>query len=184
MIGFPNETLAQIKDTLDVATEMDLDWYNIAPLQALPNTPIYKEAKPTGEFTQIRFNSWPHSRVAQAKDASPWLLDFKHAFDDLERVPDATELDGIWAYMNFHLNYKRLDHETRPVKLAMQQRYVEHICDAIAPDNAFAMHYSMVLSQKRGQGVTEHQRQRLQQRLAESPEWRQRFVDFQLGDIA
>lgn len=178
MIGFPGETLRQIKDTLDVAREMDLDWYNIAPLQALPNTPIYKSANPT-DFTEIMFNSGPHSRVAQKAGGSPWLLDFKHAFDDLDRVPTVAELDGIWAYMNYHLNYDRLQRETRPVKLAMQQRYVEHICDLIAPDNAFAMHYSKVLSRKLGQAVTRAQEERLDAVLT-NPYWRQRFEDFHL----
>jgi hypothetical protein len=69
-------------------------------------------------------------------------------------VPTLEELDTIWAYMNYHLNYARLEHETRPVKLRMQQKYVEHICDAIAPDNAFAMHYSRVLSRKLGRPVS------------------------------
>ena len=184
MIGFPGETLRQIKDTLDVALEMDLDWYNIAPLQALPNTPIYKAANPSKDFTDIKFNSGPHSRVAQKTGHSPWLLDFKHAFDDLDRIPTVEELDGIWAYMNYHLNYDRLQRETRPVKLRMQQKYVEHICDLIAPDNAFAMHYSKVLSEKLGEPVSRLQNERLEKVLAEQPYWRQRFEDFHLLETA
>lgn len=184
MIGFPCETLRQIKDTLDVAREMDLDWYNIAPLQALPNTPIYKSANPT-DFTEIKFNSGPHSRVAQRGGASPWLLDFKHAFDNLDRIPTVEELDGIWAYMNYHLNYDRLQRETRPVKLRMQQKYVEHICDLIAPDNAFAMHYSKVLSVKLGESVSQMQNERLEKLLEREPYWKQRFIDFNLlGEAA
>lgn len=179
MIGFPGETLRQIKDTLDVAKEMDLDWYNIAPLQALPNTPIYKAANPT-DFTEIKFNSGPHSRVAQRGGVSPWLLDFKHAFDNLDRVPEVSELDGIWAYMNYHLNYDRLQRETRPIKLRMQQKYVEHICDLIAPDNAFAMHYSMMLSRKLGEKVSTHQKNRLWELLLQQPYWVEQFKNFQL----
>jgi hypothetical protein len=181
MIGFPNETLRQIKDTLDVAKEMDLDWYNIAPLQALPNTPIYRAANPQADPTAIRFNSGAYSRAVEKARGGRELLstDFKHAFDDLDRVPTVAELDTIWAYMNYHLNYARLDHETRPVKLRMQQKYVEHICDAIAPDNAFAMHYSRVLSRKLGEPVTERQTERLRKTLND-PYWRARFQDFQL----
>ncbi len=55
MIGFPNETLGQIKDTLDVAKEMDLDWYNIAPLQALPNTPLFRATSSTPSMIWTRF---------------------------------------------------------------------------------------------------------------------------------
>ena len=181
MIGFPNETLRQIRDTLEVAREMDLDWYNIAPLQALPNTPIYRAARPADDPTQIRFNSGAYSRAVEKARGGRDLLstDFKHAFDDLDRVPTVAELDAIWAYMNYHLNYARLEHETRPVKLKMQQKYVEHICDAIAPDNAFAMHYSRVLSRKLGEPVTPKQTERLRAKLND-PYWRARFEDFQL----
>jgi radical SAM superfamily enzyme YgiQ (UPF0313 family) len=181
MIGFPNETLRQIKDTLDVAREMDLDWYNIAPLQALPNTPIYRAAKPADDPTNIRFNSGAYSRAVEKARGGRELLstDFKHAFDDLDRVPTLEELDSIWAYMNYHLNYARLEHEVRPVKLRMQQKYVEHICDAIAPDNAFAMHFSRVISRKLGEPIQPKQTERLQ-RVLQDPYWRARFEDFHL----
>ena len=185
MIGFPQETLGQMKDTFNVAREMDLDWYNIAPLQALPNTPIYRAANPT-EFTDIRFNSGPHSRIARRKEGTRELLslDFSHAFDDPERVPSLQELDAVWAYMNYHLNYDRLHREARPVKLRMQQRYVEHICDAIAPDNAFAMHFSRVLSEKLGQKVTTKQNSRLNRLLHSDPYWQARFEEFNLLEAA
>ena len=41
MLGFPGETLAMIEDSIDVARQMDLDWYRVSPLTPLPNTPIY-----------------------------------------------------------------------------------------------------------------------------------------------
>ncbi len=83
--------------------------------------------------------------------------------------------------MNYHLNFARLFHEERPVKLKMQQKYVEHICDAIAPDNAFAMFFSMVLAEKLGE---KPQRERLDRLLARDPYWRQRFEDFHLLEAA
>ena len=181
MIGFPNETLRQIKDTLDVARDMDLDWYNIAPLQALPNTPIYRSARPADDPTEIRFNSGAYSRASEKARGGRDLLsaDFKHAFDDLDRVPAVAELDTIWAYMNYHLNYARLEHETRQVKLRMQQKYLEHICDAIAPDNAFAMHFSRVVARKLGEPERPEHIHRLREKLKE-PYWRARFNDFHL----
>ena len=41
MIGFPDESYKQILDTINVANEMALDWYNVGILQPLPNTPIF-----------------------------------------------------------------------------------------------------------------------------------------------
>ena len=34
------------------------------------------------------------------------------------------DLDNIWAYMNFHLNFKRLFTENRSSKLNQQYKYV------------------------------------------------------------
>ena len=180
MIGFPGESIRDIQDTLNVAREMDLDWYNIAPLQALPNTPIYNSAKQDGDV-DLRFNSGAYSKVAEKARAGRELLstDFKHAFDELDRIPTVAELDTIWAYLNYHLNYDRLNREERPVKLRMQQKYVEHICDAIAPDNAFAMHFSKVLSRKLGNPVQPAHEERLA-RVLQDPYWKARFEDFHL----
>lgn len=88
MIGFPNETFAQIQDTLNVALEMNLDWYNIAPLQPLPNTPIYESMLAQNlidenkNFTDLKFNSGPTSRAADKKNKGRDLLssDFKDIF--------------------------------------------------------------------------------------------------------
>lgn len=86
--------------------------------------------------------------------------------------------------MNYHLNYDRLHRETRPVKLRMQQKYVEHICDAIAPDNAFAMHFSKVLAEKLGQKVSTKQNSRLNRLLQTDPYWQARFEEFNLLEAA
>lgn len=189
MIGFPNETLSQINDTFTVAREMDLDWYNIAPLQPLPNTPIYKSMVEQGliqenrSFTDIKFNSGPYSRAAERAQSGRELLslDFKRAFDDMSKVPSTMELDTIWAYLNFHLNYERLFSESRSTKLQMQSKYVEHICDAIAPDNAFAMYFLGLLTKKLGKKIPRSHIDRLEATLEQLPYWQERFRDFSLS---
>jgi hypothetical protein len=77
------------------------------------------------------------------------------------------------------LNYERLLHEERLVKLKMQKRYVDHICEVIAPDNAFALHFSTVLSEKLGIAVTKDQTERVDTALRDL-RWRKRFEDFNL----
>ena len=41
IIGFPNETLQQVLDTINVSVEMALDWYTVQLLTPLPSTEIY-----------------------------------------------------------------------------------------------------------------------------------------------
>ena len=70
MIGFPDETYRMILDTLNLAREMDLDWYNITIFQPLPNTPIFEYMIEKGlldrlEFENIRYSSGPYGKIRQ-----------------------------------------------------------------------------------------------------------------------
>jgi len=66
--------------------------------------------------------------VADAPSLSPAF-----AGVDMDAVPTRGELDDIWAYMNYHLNFRRLFFEDRPKKLAQQFAYVENIARLVAP---------------------------------------------------
>ena len=48
MIGFPNETLGQIFDTIKLAETINFDWNNLAILQPWKGTPIYDEMSEDG----------------------------------------------------------------------------------------------------------------------------------------
>lgn len=189
MIGFPNETFAQIQDTLNVALEMNLDWYNIAPLQPLPNTPIYESMLAQNlidenkNFTDLKFNSGPTSRAADKKNKGRDLLssDFKDIFSGkLSDIPDLKEIDLVWAYLNFHLNFKRLFDENREIKLDLNRKYLDHISDKIAPDNAIAIFFSCYLDKKIEQKININKIQTLEDILNKSPYWMKRFDDFKL----
>ncbi len=134
MIGFPGETYRQILDTINVAIKMELDWYNITILQPLPNTPLFETMVQQGllkdyDFQQVRYNSGAYGKQRKKMEQKKDLLSgsFKDAFDhmDLDAVPSAQQLDDIWAYMNYHLNFKRLFSVKSPVKLMQQYKYVK-----------------------------------------------------------
>ena len=48
MVGFPNETKAQIDHTFDTASKLDLDRISISIVNPLPGTPLYDECKDGG----------------------------------------------------------------------------------------------------------------------------------------
>mgnify|MGYP001405198741 CR=1 FL=1 len=108
---------------------------------------------------------------------------FKDAFDqvDLDKVPTREELDSIWAYMNYHLNFKPLFLEDRPVKLAQKLQYVTNISDLVAPENAFAMYFQGYLQHRVNGAIDPRVVENLEQRLALSPYWSARFRDFQMS---
>ena len=189
MIGFPKETFSQIQDTLNVALEMNLDWYNIAPLQPLPNTPIYESMLEQNlidddkNFTDLKFNSGPTSRAADKKNSGRDLLssDFKDIFSDRDsHIPNLKEIDLVWAYLNFHLNFKRLFKENREIKLDLNRKYLEHISDKIAPENAIAIYFSCYLDKKIDNKIDLNKINTLDKILHKSPYWKERFNDFHL----
>jgi radical SAM superfamily enzyme YgiQ (UPF0313 family) len=172
MIGFPNETWGQIQDTIHVAEEMDCDWYRISQLQPLPNTPIYDAMVAQGLIqdvgAKIRFEGGAFGKQAQREaglvEERPFSIDL-----DAHKVPSAEELNDIWFYMNWRLNFARIEHETRPEKLSQLKAHLHVLADVISPENAFALR---ALSRMED---SQDLRERLAARLETSPYWRQRF---------
>jgi radical SAM superfamily enzyme YgiQ (UPF0313 family) len=190
MIGFPGESYQMILDTINVSQTMNLDWYNVTILQPLPNTPIFDAMfeegyLDTSDFEKIRYSAGPYGKHGKSAEKSKDLLssDFKEAFSkfDLDSVPSQEHLDEIWAYMNFHLNFKRLFSENRPIKLKQLLKYVENITDLITPENAFAMYFLGYLQKKCIGRVEPYICENLELRLRSSPYWQARFNDFGLS---
>jgi hypothetical protein len=190
IIGFPGETYRQILDTIEVVQQMKLDWHNVAILQPLPNTPIFDTMVAEGQlkdydFKEARFYSGGYNKAVKKSEGGNDLLstDFKDAFRVLDQsmVPPKEKLDDIWAYMHFHINFKPLFREDRPLKLRQQLTYVDHISDLITPENAFAMYFSGYLQHRVFGAISPETIGHLEQRLGASPYWQTRFEDFGLS---
>ena len=191
MLGFPGETFRMILDTINVASEMNLDWYNITILQPLPNTPIFETMIRDGllkdvNFQEIRFSSGAygkHRKIAEASSQDLSASNFKDTFNnvDLDTVPTKEQLDTIWAYMNYHLNLKRLFRENRPIKLKQLVRRLRYVCDVAAPESPFAVYFYGHLQHKLFGSIDQRTIQLLEERLASSPYWQQRFDEFGLS---
>ncbi len=189
MIGFPNESYRQILDTINVAKEMSLDWYNVGLLQPLPNTPIFNSMVEGGmidteklEFSDIRYNSGGLGKhKKQKKDMLS--VDFNKAFqvDDLDLVPEKDKLDDIWAYMNFHLNFKKLLSEEREIKLMQKYRYVKNITDLVSPENCLALYFLGYLEKTIFGKVNQNTIKTLEERLNLHTYWQERFTQYQLS---
>ena len=192
MLGFPGETYQMILDTIELSRAMDLDWYNITILQPLPNTPIFDSMVEQGyvntetlKFGDIRYNSGAYGKHRKQAEQETDLLasDFKDAFDqsDLNKVPNREELDTIWAYMNYHLNFRPLFFETRPIKLVQKLQYLTNISDLVAPENAIAMYFQGYLQNQVNGSIDPRVIENLEERLSLSPCWSARFRDFNLS---
>jgi len=188
MIGFPDETYRMILDTLNLAIEMDLDWYNITIFQPLPNTLMFDYMVQKGlldqvEFENIRYSSGPYGKIRQNANNRNLPMTEKNVFEsiDLDTIPTESQLYNIWFVMNYHLNFKRLSKENRPVKLQQQLKYVQNITDLVAPDDPFAMYFCGYLQNKVFGRIDKHLIERLEIKLNSSESWKERFEAFNLS---
>ena len=193
IIGFPNETMGQIKDTLDLCEEMNLDWHNLAILQPWKNTPIYdamvdqgllgeEEGKLKGDASPYQLGPYSRQRMVEQgkiqqsqfgeKKGGDGLIDFS----DLTRVPTRQELDDIWFYLNVRLNFERLFRETRQVKLQQQLTWLEYVSTKTAPDNALILYFYAYLQWRVLGEIDETLLKAIEQRVDESPYWQEKFA--------
>lgn len=185
IIGFPNETLGQIKDTLELCEDMNLDWHNIAILQPWKNTPIYdemvdqgllgEEGKLKGDISPYQLGPYSRQRaVEQGKIVSRSRV--VPDFSDLSRVPTHEELDDIWFYLNVRLNFERLFNEVRVEKLKQQLTWLKYVANKTAPDNALILYFYAYLQWRVNGSIDDELCDRLQLRLNESHYWRGKFA--------
>jgi len=189
MVGFPNETMSMIFDTIKVAREMDLDWCRISPLQPLPNTPIYDSMVAQGVLQdtgskELRFQGGSYGKQAEIEAGNRLAsVGFEEAFSSipLDEVPSGDQITDIWFYMNYHLNFHRLFNETRQVKVEQQLKHLSNLSDVISPENGFALYFHAYLQKKFHKDFDQSTIIRLKQRLSSSSYWQDRFRSFGLS---
>lgn len=189
MIGFPGETMEMIMETVRVARQMDLDWYRISQLQPLPNTPLYESMVEQGLIQQVdgkelRFNGGAFGRQADIEQGRTLsTASFREAFANiaLDQVPSAEQLTDIWFYMNYHLNFRRIFHETRPEKLRQLNLHLNTLADLISPENGFSLYFLGFLQHRQTGRIDPRLIARLRRRLKTSAYWSDRLASFGLA---
>ncbi|MEE2760314.1 MAG: radical SAM protein [Pseudomonadota bacterium] len=189
MVGFPGETMSMILDTINVAREMDLDWYRCSQLHPLPNTPIYDAMVAQGIIQEtgdkeLRFNGGAFGKQAEIEQGLRLATaDFKEAFAGIpmDAVPTPDQITDIWFFMNYHLNFHRIFHERNPVKIAQLVAHLNVLADVISPENGFSIYFLGYLEYLQTGRVSDELAARLERRLDTSPFWRDRFEAFGLS---
>jgi radical SAM superfamily enzyme YgiQ (UPF0313 family) len=197
IIGFPGETLGKIFDTVDLVEEMDLDWCNIAILQPWKSTPLYDQMVEQGlvgeegtlknsaqEKKVAPYNLGPYSKQRALErgtlDLPPSIQSVLEGLS-VDTVPTPDELDNIWFYMNYRVNFFKLFQETSKVKLGQQCKWLRYVHTLTAPDNALVMYfYGFLQYMTEGKADCELI-QKLEARLRGSDYWKERFDFFGLS---
>ena len=193
MLGFPHETLRMMMDTLNLALELDLDWYTITILQTLPSTSIYKSMLEEGlledqihDAGEVKYNVGSYGKQNQIEKRQRVVAaNFADEFSKLQmdEIPPKHLLPSIWFYMNYKINFERLKNLEHPLKIKLRRRYLEDITDRIAPGHAIAHFYAAILDEKKGDFKSAAQSfVSLEKALSDSAYWQDKFEAFKLHD--
>ena len=170
MLGFPNETLSMLFDTIELAEKINFDWSNISILQPWKGTPIYEQMASDGLIgdtegtlktedndkapyqlgTYSRQRAIESGKIKSITDFTEFKESFLHKIKakSLDVIPSPKELDDLWFYMNFRINFSKLLRETRPIKIEQQYKFLQHVCTKTAPDNAMIIYFFALIQKK------------------------------------
>lgn len=198
IIGFPHETIAQIRDTVNLGCELQFGWYPLQLLTTLPGTEITLSMIEQGLIqppTDASFKglaagskSKGGGTLRQRERAEKYeALDFVNLLQTLpaDHVPTTAELDDLWFVADYKMNYEKLLHVHEPVKLRNIRVMLQQITDEYTVDNAMGNLFLAVIASKL------HELDESQRRLAlavqyqqESAYWTKRFTVLGMGEIA
>jgi len=203
MLGFPNETLGMIFDTIELAEKINFDWANLSILQPWKGTPIYEEMANEGlvgmeegtlkskdeDNAPYQLGTYSRQRAIEQGKINQSHFGEKIGIDNgflrkinaksLDVIPNRKELDDIWFYMNIRINFARLLRENRSEKIKQQYNWLNYVCNKTAPDNAMIIYFFALMQKKHLGSVTEDIKIRLQKRL-KTDYWKERFDFFDL----
>lgn len=195
IIGFPNETLSQLRDTIQLAIEMDLDWYTVQLLTPLPSTPIYNEMVELGLIEQGSLNtdgegftmfSVRESERQRRKEEEQRgnAREFHNLFEGrLDVVPTKEELTDLWFLIDYEINYGKILFQEHPVKLEKMKKFLGDVSDRMTLANPLSNLFLAIVESKLGYTEEAKRRERMAQEfLNPSQYWQQRFQNLGLLD--
>ena len=191
MMGFPGETLGQMKETVNLALELGFDWYPLQILNPLPSTEIFGSltqdcgsviANPgTGGWMAGIFQSLNLRRREENEKANARKFFDRLQGKDLDIVPSKEDLADLWFLMDYKINYEPILDMENPVKLENKRKILRDICDRISHANALGNLFLSLTERKLRSFAEADRRMALaKQFLDESDYWQKRFAVFGL----
>lgn len=158
MMGFPNETIGQVKKTIELSREMSLDWCSLQLLMVLPSTELAKEMIQKGELDEKKFTdgttrcfvgSTGGQRIKEQKEK------LNSNFENLLQrednyCPNTNELKDLWFLADYYINYDRIPQENNPIKLIIKEKMLKEICERKTKENALACLFLSIVMNKLG----------------------------------
>lgn len=198
IIGFPNETVAQIRDTVELARELQFGWYPLQLLTTLPGTEITLSMIEQGLIQPPSDASFKGLAAGSKSKGGGTLRQRERAekfealeFVDLLRalpsqhVPTAAELDDLWFVADYRMNYEKILTIDEPAKLCNIQAMLRQITDEYTVENAMGNLFLAVIASKLQDIAESRRRLALADRYQrDSAYWTKRFTVLDMLKIA
>ena len=188
IIGFPNETLGQIQNTINVAREMSLDWYMVQLLTPLPSTEIYDQMVDFGLIEQDSLNiegeGYSMFSVRESERQRRYEEKNERGSDKLmnllsqdpEHVPSKKELSDLWFLVDYKINYRHIPTLEDKLKIVKSRAFLEDVTDRMTRANPLANYYLSILEKKLNNPEKSIFRRELSKSYLEKSEhWHSRF---------
>ncbi len=202
IVGFPEdhehpaETIGQMRDTIDLAQKMHLDWYTVQVCMPLPGTEIAKSIEKMGrdraDITNEAVNRFTtgfglaagYRRQAEGRGGQRFKEVLSH---DADYVPTQEELRDVRFFVEYNVNYadfKNPTQRTKANKLGMQERCLIEVVKRKDPENPVPHLYLGVLQDRLGKhDLAQEQRRITKELVAASPFYADRFTYLGLDSI-
>lgn len=194
IVGFPDETIGEVWQTIKLCVETQPDWSTIQVLNYIPGVEITNHALNTGLLTQQQlidgterpFTGSTGQHIRNVAGQKERAKEFVNLLDgDPVYVPQRDEIADIWMVMDWKINYEgKIWREENPIKLEMLRKLFVNICDKTHANNALVNLYFAVLEFKLGRPEEAQRRLALAKTFSESVAyWRLRFAVLGLNEI-
>ena len=188
MIGFPDENLSQIQDTINMAIKAELDWYTVQLLTPLPSTEIYDQMVAAGKakkddlnldgegFTMFSVRESERQRKIeeQNKRTNNEFVNLLNSKPDY--VPNQKELNDLWFMADYEINYKPIFNQTNKNKLIKLECFLTDVSDRMTRDNPLSNYFLSLVKKKLGRKTESELRMAtVKNYLKKSNYWKARF---------
>jgi len=198
IIGFPNETLSQMMQTVKMAQDVGLDWYGIQLLSPLPSTEIYEEMVSLGLIDDINLKKnkegdgsklfvvrQGEKQREQEQLQKNKVEKFVNLFEgDWNVIPTREQLHDIWLLVDYWINYAPILELKDRDRLVKKKMILTDICDRMTKDNPLANLFLSVVDQKLGNVEESKKRNTIAKSYLNSSEyWKSRFDALNLNGL-
>jgi hypothetical protein len=198
IIGFPHETIAQIRDTVNLGCELQFGWYPLQLLTTLPGTeitlsmieqglikpPTDASFKGLAAGSKSKGGGTLRQREQTEKVSAREFVDLLAALPP-DHVPTTGELDDLWFVADYRMNYEKVLGIDEPVKLRNIRAMLQQITDEYTVENAMGNLFLAVIASKLGEREESRRRLSLADRFRqESAYWTTRFAVLGMDAIA